>query len=129
MSNSRDRSRQQRIWINEEIRAPYVLAVDEEGNKLGKMPLKKAIELAQEEDKDVVQLGYNEKERVAIVKIIEYGKFLYQQKKQAKEKKKNQKNKGLKEITFGYGIAPNDLQIKLNKAKEFLQDGYSVKIW
>ncbi len=122
------RSNQKRYWINEEIRGNYVLAISEDGEKLGKLPIQKALEMAQQEEKDLIQIGYNEAEKTPVVKIMEYGKFLYQQKKLEKEKKKWQKNKGLKEITFGYGIAQNDLQIKMNKAKEFLEDWYSVKI-
>ena len=118
-----------RYWINDEIRGSYVLAISEDWEKLWKLALQKALEMAQDEDKDVIQIWYNESERLPVVKIMEYGKFLYQQKKLEREKKKWQKNKGLKEITFGYGIASNDLQIKVNKAKEFLQDGYSVKLF
>ena len=123
------KDRKKRYWINDEIRASYVLAIGEDWEKMWKMPLTKALEMAQKEEKDVIQIGYNESERLPVVKLMEYGKFLYQQKKLAKEKKKSQKNKWLKEITFGYGIAKNDLEIKLNKAKEFLQDGYSVKFF
>ena len=79
---------QKRYWINDEIRGNYVLAISEEGEKLGKLPLQKALEMAQEQDKDLIQIGYNEAERVPVAKIMEYGKFLYQQKKLEKEKKK-----------------------------------------
>ncbi len=82
------RSNQKRYWINEEIRGNYVLAISEDGEKLGKLPIQKALEMAQQEEKDLIQIGYNEAEKTPVVKIMEYGKFLYQQKKLEKEKKK-----------------------------------------
>lgn len=59
--------------------------------------------------------------------MVDYGKYMYNKQKEDKEKKKTQKAKGMKEVKFGYTIGDNDLQLKISKAIEFLEDGYSVR--
>jgi len=116
------------FWINEQIRGDKIMLIDEEGNKLGIFSKNEALKKAEEEGKDVIQVGYNPKEWVVIAKFMEYGKFMYQLKKQEKEKKKNQKVKWMKEIKISYNIWQKDLELKLKKAEEFLKEWYNVKI-
>ncbi len=64
---------------------------------------------------------------VCTAKMVDYGRYMYNKQKEDKEKKKTQKSKGMKEVKFGYTIGDNDLQLKISKSKEFLDDGYSVR--
>ncbi|MEF2175511.1 MAG: translation initiation factor IF-3 [Candidatus Absconditabacteria bacterium] len=115
------------VVINGDIKGFQILLLDEEGEKIGVFKKFDALKKGQEEGKDVIQIGFNEKEGLTIAKLMEVGKFLYQSKKDLNEKKKTQKSKGMKEVKFGYNIGDNDLLLKMKKAREFLDDGYSVK--
>lgn len=84
--------------------------------------------MAQEAGLDLVQLWYNPEEQVATAKIVDFGKYMYDKKKGETDKKKKQKQRGQKEIKFGYGIWDNDLALKIKKAQEFLEEGYTVKM-
>jgi translation initiation factor IF-3 len=122
------KEKKQQYYINEQIRADKMLVIDEEWNKIWEMTKQEALNLAQQEEKDLIQIWYNPQERKAVVKLIEYWKFMYQLKKQQKEKKKKQKVKWLKEIKFWYNIGKNDFELKIKKIEEFLKEGYNVKI-
>jgi translation initiation factor IF-3 len=73
-------------------------------------------------------MHYDFREKIATVKLVDLGKYLYEQQKAKKEKKKKQQKKGLKQLKFGYSIGDNDLQLKVKKSQEFLEDGHDVKI-
>ncbi len=122
------KDKQKKIFVNEEIRGEKIMLIDENWNKLGIFLKKDALKKAEEEEKDVIQVGYNQKEWIVIAKLMEYWKYLYQLKKQEKEKKKSQKIKWLKEVKFWYNIWKNDLQLKLKKIREFLEEWYNVKV-
>ncbi len=120
----------ERIFTNEQIKADNVLLINEDWEKLGTYSREDALAKAEEEEKDLVQLSYDFKKNFAVAKVIEFGKFMYQKKKEEKEKKKQQKTKDLKEVKFSYNIWENDLQLKLDKAEEFLKEWHPVKfIW
>lgn len=74
-----------------------------------------------------MQIAYNPVEMVCTAKMVDYGKYMYNKQKEEKDKKKTQKSKGMKEVKFGYTIGDNDLQLKIKKSLEFLDDGYSVR--
>lgn len=103
------------------------MLLDEEGEKLWTFSKDEALQKGFQAGQDVIQIWFNAKDNVAVAKLMEVGKYLYQQKKEKAEKKKTQKSKGMKEIKFSYAIWEHDLDFKLNKAKEFLQDWYNVK--
>lgn len=109
------------LYVNDKIKAFEIIVVTEEGESLGKMSRYDALALAKEQGLDLVQLSYNPIDKVCTAKITDMGKYLYEKKKIAKEKKKTA-NKGMKQMKFAYGIGDNDLQLKINKIKEMLND-------
>ena len=117
----------EKIYINDAIKAPNIMLLDEDWKKIGIVSRSEALKKAEELGLDLVQVWYNPKDKISVCKIIDYGKYQYQLKKKEKERKKNQKSKGLKEINLSYSIEKKDLEIKINKAKELLQEGYSVR--
>lgn len=115
------------VFTNEMIKAPRIVIVDEEGVNLGTFARDDALRMASEQWLDLVQIAYNPVEMVCTAKMVDYGKYMYNKQKEEKDKKKTQKSKGMKEIKFGYTIGDNDLQLKIKKSLEFLDDGYSVR--
>ena len=111
--------------INEEIRVPEVRVVDEEGVMLGVMATKDAIELAYEREKDLVEIA--QQADPPVCKIIDYGKFAYEQQKREKLAKKAQHNVQLKEVRFKWRTDTHDFDFKTRHAKEFLTEGHKVK--
>lgn len=81
-----------------------------------------ALELAKEQQVDLVQMSYDPQEQICTARLVDYGKYMYLKKKSDQEKKKRQKSKEQKELKFGYTIGENDLDLKTKKAAEFLQD-------
>jgi len=111
------------------IKAPRIVIVDEEGQNLGTFARDDALRMAGEQGLDLVQIAYNPVEMVCTAKMVDYGKYMYNKQKEDKEKKKtqSQKSRGMKEVKFGYTIGENDLQLKIKKSQEFLDEGYSVR--
>ena len=110
--------------INERIRVPEVRVVGE-GIEQGVYPVAKAIQMAEELELDLVEISPNAKPPVC--KIIDYKKFLYEQKKRQKELKAKQSKIVIKEIRFGPNTDDHDFQFKLNHAKKFLSEGSKLK--
>lgn len=102
--------------------------IDQNGENAGTVPRRTALAMAQEAWLDLVQISYNPKDKVSTAKIVDFGKRKYDKQKAEKKKKQNQKQKWQKEIKFWYNIWDHDLDMKLDKAKEFLEDWYVVKI-
>lgn len=119
---------QRRVYKNDEIKAFKVLIITEEGEKIGLYQRDKALEMAQAEWMDLVQIGYNAEEKVATAKIIDFGKYMYEKKKTDSAKKKTSKQKWQKELKFWYNISEHDLELKIKKANEFLSEWYVVKV-
>lgn len=117
------------VFVNENIKAPNIIIIDEEGTNMGTFPRRKALEIAEEQGKDLVQIRYDQETMTSTVKLLDYGKYMYLKWKEDKEKKKNQKTNTLKELKINYAIGENDLQLKIKKAREMLQDGYNVKFF
>ena len=112
--------------INEDIRSHEVLLIDKEGNKVGIVPLKEALEQAREADLDLVEISPNVKPPVC--KILDYGKFRFEKEKKEREARKKQKKIETKEIRLQPGIDSHDYGFKLEHIKNFLAHGDKVKI-
>lgn len=111
--------------INSQITAPSVRVLDQTGKQVAILEREKALGLAQEKSVDLVEIAPHANPPVA--KLIEYSKFLYQQKKKKQEEKRGQKGSETKEIRLGPFISPHDLEIKLRKAREFVMQGDKVR--
>lgn len=124
-----DYNRARIVFINENIKAPSIMIIDDEKNNLWTLSRKKALELAEEKWLDLVQISYDSVKMLSTVRLTDYWKYMYQKWKDEKENKKKQKPKELKELKLNYWIGENDLMLKIKKAIEFLKDGSNVKIF
>jgi len=111
--------------INGQITAPQVRLVGDNIPEPGIWPIAKAMELADELELDLVEISA--KADPPVCKILDYQKYLYQQRKKAKEMKSNAAKVVIKEIRFGPNTDEHDFQFKLKHAQEFLQEGSKVK--
>lgn len=100
--------------------------VDEDGNQLGILSRNEALQSAAERDLDLVEISPDASPPVA--KIIDWGKYNYQRTKQMQRNKRNTKTLDLKQMRFGLKIGSHDLEIKLRKVSDFLEEGHKVKI-
>ncbi|MBO5544727.1 MAG: translation initiation factor IF-3 [Oscillospiraceae bacterium] len=112
--------------INEQIRDPEVRLIDDEGNQLGIVSSEEALRIATERGYDLVKIAPNSVPPVC--RIMDYGKFRFEQTKKEKEAKKNQRIIEVKEIRMSPGIDTNDFNTKLKNAQKFLGDGDRVKV-
>ena len=112
--------------INEEIRDKEVRLIDAEGNQAGIVPIAKALEAAAAKNLDLVKIAPNAVPPVC--RVMDYGKFRFEQAKREKEARKNQHVVEIKEIRLSPGIDVNDLNVKVNHAKRFLKAGNKVKV-
>lgn len=110
---------------NDRIRVPEVRLVGPNGEQVGVVRIEQALRLAQEADLDLVEVAPNS--RPPVVKIMDYGKFKYEQAQKAKEARRNQANTILKEVRFRLKIDKHDYETKLKRAEGFLQSGDKVK--
>ncbi|EKD24697.1 MAG: translation initiation factor IF-3 [uncultured bacterium (gcode 4)] len=117
------------VYLNEQIKAPNIIILDEAGTNLWTFPRKKALEMAGEQGMDLVQMRYDAETMTSTVKMVDYGKYMYQKWKDDKEKRKTQRPTVLKELKINYAIGENDLQMKIKKAIEFLKERYNVKFF
>lgn len=117
---------QQDLFVNERIRAQKVLVIDDEGNKLGVMLTRDAIALAREKSLDLVEVAPTSDPPVT--RIMDYGKYLYTQQKRQRDAKKKQAQQQMREIKLRTKTDKHDLQTKLKKAREFLENGDRVKV-
>lgn len=115
--------------INERIRAPQIRVVGPEGDALGVMDVRSAINIAREQGMDLVEVAPNADPPVC--KIIDYGKFQYEQKKKAHEQKKKQTTITVKEIKFRPSTDDHDYGYRVKRAREWLLGGDKVRatIW
>nr|WP_024992294.1 translation initiation factor IF-3 [Hoylesella pleuritidis] len=111
--------------VNEQIRVREVRVVSDDGSEV--MPTRKAMDIARQQGVDLVEISPNAQPPVC--RLIDYSKFLYQQKKRQKELKQKQVKVEVKEIRFGPQTDEHDYQFKLKHAKEFLEDGNKVRAY
>jgi translation initiation factor IF-3 len=116
---------QRKQKINDEITAPELRVVDSKGQPLGILPKREALRIAQEQELDLVEIAPQAKPPVA--KIIDYGKFSYEQQKREKQQKKAQVHSTLKEMRFKAGTDTHDFDFKTRHAREFLLEGHKVR--
>ena len=109
--------------VNEQIHVREVRVVSEDGSEV--MPTRKAMDLARQQGVDLVEISPNAQPPVC--RLIDYSKFLYQQKKRQKEMKQKQVKVEVKEIRFGPQTDEHDYQFKLKHAQEFLLEGNKVR--
>ena len=114
------------LMINEQIRDREVRLIGEDGEQLGIMSSRDAMKLAEEAGLDLVKIAPTAKPPVC--KIVDYGKFKYEQTRKEKEAKKKQKVIDVKEIRLSPNIDTNDLNTKVNAARKFLTKGDRVKV-
>lgn len=113
--------------VNSKIRVRELRVIDAQGENLGVIEFEKALNLAQQSQLDLVQIG-RDTTGVVIAKIMDFGKFLYERKKQQGEAKKNQKVIELKEVRMRPNIDIGDYGLKLDKIAEFIADDMHVKM-
>ena len=114
------------LFINEQIRAKEVRVIGIDGEQLGVMAIADARKIADDEGVDLVMIAPTAKPPVC--RVVDYGKFKYEQLRKEKEAKKKQKTVEIKEIRLSPNIDTNDLNTKVNAAKKFLEKGNRVKI-
>ncbi len=112
--------------VNRDIRVPRVLLIDENGEKQGEMPVEAALEAAEEAGLDLVEVSPTSQPPVC--KILDYGKYKFQEQKKKAEAKKNQRTADLKEIKMRPNIDAHDYETKARKIREFFSEGDKVKI-
>lgn len=112
--------------INEEIREKEIRVIGPDGSPLGIMSSKEALQLAQKENLDLVNIS--PKAVPPVCKIMNYGKYRFEQAKREKEAKKKQKTVEIKEIRLSLKIDTHDFETKVNQAKKFLEHGDRVKV-
>ena len=112
--------------MNEEIRDREVRVIDQNGEQLGVMPIRRALELAEEAELDLVKIVPTAKPPVC--KLMDYDKYRYEQSKKEREIRKNQKVVSLKEVQLSATIEENDILTKAKAATKFLKAGDKVKV-
>ena len=112
--------------INENIDAAQVRLIDEDGQQVGVVPLQQAMNRAQSEELDLVEIAPNSEPPVC--RLMDYGKFLYTTSKKRHDSKRKQKGMVIKEIKFRPSIEQGDYNVKLGKLKDFLSAGNKTKV-
>ena len=116
----------QKIRINEQIRANELRVIGESGEQLGILSRQDALKAAEDAGLDLVEISPNADPPVA--KIVDWGKYQYQKMKEAQKNRRSNKQSELKQMRFGLKIGQGDLEIKLRKVREFLAEGHKVRI-
>lgn len=117
---------QKRIRTNEYIRVPEVLVIDENGQKIGVLPTQEALKMARERGLDLLEIAPMGKPPVC--RIMDYGKYQYQQEKAARQQKSKSKQTETKGIRLTFKISDHDMEIRAKQAEKFLSEGNKVKI-
>ena len=112
--------------INDEIRASEVRLINEDGEMIGIVSIDEALDMAEKADLDLVNISPNADPPVC--KILDYGKYRYEQQKKEKTAKKNQHVTEIKEIRLSASIEDHDVEVKAKNAAKFLQEGDKVKV-
>ena len=124
--NNANINREDEPRVNAEIRVSEVLLIDDQGNKIGIVPTAEALKLAEERDLDLVEVAPQAKPPVC--RILDYGKYRFQQQKRDKDARKKQKNQTVKEMKMRPKIDQHDYDFKVKAIKNFLSDGHRVKV-
>lgn len=111
--------------INEQIRFPKIRVIDADGSQIGIISLEEGLKIAEEKGLDLVLIS--ETADPPVCRIINYGKYKFEQEKKAREAKKKQHTADVKEVKMRYKIDDHDYQVRLNQAQRFLKSGDKVK--
>jgi len=111
--------------INERIRFPKLRVIDADGSQLGILSREEALDLSDERELDLVLVS--DKADPPVCRIMDYGKYKFEQEKKAREAKKKQHTVDVKEVKMRYKIEEHDYNVRINQAKRFLKDGDKVK--
>ena len=111
--------------VNNNIRVPKIRAIDADGSQLGIMNTEEALQMAREKELDLVMVS--DKADPPVCRIMDHGKYIFEQKKKAQEAKKKQHNAEVKEVKMRYKIEEHDYNVRLSHAKRFLESGDKVK--
>lgn len=114
------------LRVNDQIRAREVRVVDPEGEQIGVMSIRDAQDLAYDKGLDLVEVAPQAKPPVC--RVMDYGKYKYEQSKKAKEAKKNQNIVSIKEVQLGLKIEDHDFFVKVKRARDFLENKDKVKV-
>ncbi len=114
------------IRVNHKIRVPEVRLTGSDGALIGVVQTRDALRMAQEQQLDLVEISPNAKPPVC--KIMDYGKYRYDQSRKQREQRKHQHQTVVKEIKFRPGVEEHDYTTKLNHVRDFLKEGNKVKI-
>ena len=114
------------LRVNDDIRVHKVRLIDNEGEQVGIVDIKEARNLAEERGYDLVEVAPSADPPVC--RLLDYGKYLYEQKKKEKEAKKKQHTIEVKEVRFRPQIEEHDFNTKLNQMRKFLESGNKVKV-
>ena len=114
------------LMINEAIRDREVRVIDQDGGQLGIMSTRQALQLAEEHQLDLVKIAPQAKPPVC--KLMDYGKYRFEQSKKEREIRKNQKVIEVKEVRLSATIEDHDIDVRVKNAVKFLQDGNKVKV-
>ena len=120
------RRRRPKHWVNERIRFPEVRLIDSEGENLGVIKTKEALNKAHQKGLDLVVIS--EKAKPPVAKILSYSKFLYDEKKKKSSRKQKSSKSDLKEFIFGPTIGDGDLDTRIERTREFLEEGHRVRM-
>lgn len=124
--DTKDRDKDRGFRVNREIYAPKVRVIAEDGTMLGEMSVPEAIRMAEDRGLDLIEVAPNAKPPTC--KIMDYGKYKYEQKKKSQASRKNQVQIKVKEIQLRPTTEQHDLNVKLRQTRGFLEDGDKVKI-
>lgn len=111
--------------INERIRFPKIRVIDTDGSQLGILTPQEALQLAEEKELDLVLLS--DKADPPVCRIMDYGKYKFEQEKKAREARKKQHTADVKEVKMRYKIEEHDYNVRVKQAERFLKDGDKVK--
>lgn len=116
------------ILVNDEIKSEKIMLFDDQGEKLGLMSLREALFRADEKQLDVMQVGES-KENVAICRMLNFEKWQYQEQKKIHKQEVKNRSHTMKEMRFRQVTGEHDMDIKINKCRDFLLEGHKLKVF
>ena len=123
---SGERTINEKVRVNRQIRISPVRVISPDGEQLGILPIERAQEIADEQGLDLVEVA--PMARPPVCRIMDYGKFKYEEQRQAREARKKQHHVQLKEVKMRPGIEEHDFDFKIRHARRFLEEGNKVKL-